>query len=160
MKGLVVLFVMLFGGALPVAGQEDKATLYRPAAEQIVERGVILCKVAAYRSTTTDYVIGNIRPDGTAIVAKTILLEGVVVESYKGDCRPGDFVIFTAGGTEGGQKPLPQPVVRNKRSLFYIQASGLEKTDDGRMKLVDAERVFELHVPALEALLREMKLKQ
>lgn len=160
MKGLFAILVALFSGALPIAGQEDRVTFYRPAAEQIVERGVILCKVATYRSTRTDYVIGDVRPDGTALVSSSVLWEGVVVESYKGDCQPGDFIVFTTGGTEGGQKPNPEPTVHEDRMIRYVQASGLKETDDGRMELVDAERVFDLHVPALEALLREMKLRQ
>ncbi len=150
--------ILLLFSAFILNAQDDYAVLDPATAEQIFEQSPVLCKVATYRSTSKDDVIGDPRPNGAALVNYNVLWEGVVVESYKGGCQPGDFVTFSTGGTEICQKPSPQPIVRNKRLIWYVQATKLEKLEDGRTKLVESERVPSYYVRALENLLKERKL--
>lgn len=132
---------------------------FHQAAEQLVSKAHVLCKIAVYHRTAQEDTVAETRfPDGTALVKTTVLVEAVVLESYKGACRAGDFIVYQTGGVERGKIPDKKITVDPSRELLYVEADSMRPTPDGRLELIDAvvlPRIPEAYIPAVEAVLKE-----
>ncbi len=164
MKKLLILLLAFQCTFILLSAQSTKEDIFRNAAEQIFEQSPVLCKVATYRSTVTHNIVDNVHfPDGTALVGTKIHVEAVVVEAYKGECQPGDFIVFDTGGVERGKIPEQQTQITENKNILFIRSAGVNRLADKSSELIEPI-VLPAHprelLSALENLLKERKLSR